>query len=75
MSSPDIPNADQRLRNMEERLTYQQRMIEELNEVVLRHEQRLEHVGREATRLADRLQQLADVSPGNDLPHEKPPHY
>ena len=75
MALPDAPDNDERLHAMEERLTFQQRVIDELNEVVLHHEHRLEQLSREVARFAASLQRLADSSPGEDLPHEKPPHY
>jgi uncharacterized coiled-coil protein SlyX len=75
MALPDTSDNDERLHAMEERLTFQQRVIDELNEVVLHHEHRLEQLSREVARFAASLQRLADSSPGEDLPHEKPPHY
>ena len=75
MALPDAPDNDKRLHAMEERLTFQQRVIDELNDVVLHHEHRLEQLSREVARFAASLQRLADSAPGEDLPHEKPPHY
>lgn len=75
MIPPDGPEAHQRLLAMEERLTFQQRVIDELNGVVLSHDRRLEQLSRELMRVAGSLERLADASPGENLPHEKPPHY
>jgi uncharacterized coiled-coil protein SlyX len=60
---------------MEERLTFQQQAIDDLHEVVLRHEQQLEAMSRELARLTTALGHLAALAQGSDLPHEKPPHY
>jgi uncharacterized coiled-coil protein SlyX len=46
-----------------------------LNAVVIQHDQRLESLKRELSRLGSSLERLADASSGGDLPHEKPPHY
>jgi uncharacterized coiled-coil protein SlyX len=59
---------------LEEKLTFQQRQLDQLNAVVLEqqaelHRLRLEH---------DRLAEVArgwPISSSEDLPHEKPPHY
>ncbi len=75
MIPPDGPEAHQRLLAMEERLTFQQRTIEELNGVVLSHDRRLEQLSRELGRIAGAMGRLADALPGEELPHEKPPHY
>lgn len=75
MILPKIPEDHTRLLAMEERLTFQQRVIDELNEVVLNHDRRLEQLSRELARYAASLERLAAASPGDDLPHEKPPHY
>jgi uncharacterized coiled-coil protein SlyX len=74
MPSPHLPDVDQRLREVEERLSFQQREIEQLNEVILSHEQHLEALRREARQITESLRQLAEF-PGQDLPQEKPPHY
>ncbi len=75
MSAPDVPDDHNRLLAMEERITFLQRSLDELNEVVIQHDQRLENLKRELARLGSSLERLADASSGGDLPHEKPPHY
>ncbi|QEG33466.1 SlyX family protein [Bythopirellula goksoeyrii] len=59
---------------LEERLTFQQRQLDELNEVILLQQAELERQRRELTKLANLAQGLLDRT-GEDLPHEKPPHY
>jgi uncharacterized coiled-coil protein SlyX len=74
--SPDS-EIQQRVRYLEESLCHEQRLLEELNQVVI-------GLRREIDRLEKRLQaaesrvlsvdQRIRQSEG-DLPHEKPPHY
>ena len=75
MSSAECPDDHNRLLAMEERITFLQRSLDELNEVVIQQDQRLESLKRELSRLGSSLERLADASSGGDLPHEKPPHY
>ncbi|BBO36581.1 SlyX family protein [Lacipirellula parvula] len=71
---PDIPDP-QRLTGLEERLTYQQHLIDQLNEVVLSQGRQLERLSREVANYTTAVQRMAQNPPGEDLPHEKPPHY
>lgn len=75
MKSPEGPEALARLQALEERLSFQQRVLDELNEAVLNQDRRLVQLDRELARLRTHVQRLAELSPGEDLPHEKPPHY
>ncbi|TWU29623.1 SlyX family protein [Bythopirellula polymerisocia] len=59
---------------LEEKLTFQQRQFDELNSVVLKQQAELDRQRRELANLARMLQGLMDRT-GEDLPHEKPPHY
>lgn len=74
MNASDPPYDHQRLVALEERLTHQQRLIEQLNDVVVAHERRLDQLGRDLARYASAVERL-EASSGDDLPHEKPPHY
>lgn len=60
---------------LEHKLTFQQRAFEQLNGVVLQQQAELEQVRREIHSLRQMLQGLLDRGVGEDLPHEKPPHY
>jgi uncharacterized coiled-coil protein SlyX len=55
---------------LETRLAFQDREIEKLKEALLEQQKRLERLAA----LCDRLRQKALQPPGEDLPHEKPPH-
>lgn len=75
MTSPELPFDPQRLTDLEERLTYQQHLIDQLNDVVLGQARQLERLGRELANYVTAVERLAQNSQGDDLPHEKPPHY
>lgn len=75
MTSPELPLDPRRITDLEERLTYQQHLIDQLNEVVLGQTKQLERLGRELASYVTAVERLAQHGQGDDLPHEKPPHY
>jgi len=60
---------------LEHKLTFQQQAFDQLNGVVLEQQAELEQLRREMKSLQKLLQGFADRGAGEDLPHEKPPHY
>ena len=60
---------------LEEKLSFQQRALEELNEVVLAQASQLDRQRIELEKCRKLIEQLLDRNGGEDLPHEKPPHY
>jgi SlyX protein len=64
----------ERIVDLEERLTYQQHLIDQLNEVVLTQSREIDRLGRELSGYVTAVERLAESVQG-DLPHEKPPHY
>ena len=60
---------------LEEKLMFQQRALDELNGVVLQQQAELVRLGREMHGLRTVVERLRESSHGEDLPHEKPPHY
>ena len=60
---------------LEHKLTFQQLAFDQLNGVVLEQQAELESLRRELKSLRLSLNGLADRGAGEDLPHEKPPHY
>ncbi len=60
---------------LEEKLMFQQRALEELNGVVLRQQADLDRLDRELQNLRTLVQAWGEHGTGEDLPHEKPPHY
>jgi uncharacterized coiled-coil protein SlyX len=76
-TTPDnVPSDEsrQRLALLEEKLTYQQRQLEELNAVVISQQEELGLLRREVARLGGAVQNLTAAGT-EDLPHERPPHY
>ena len=62
---------DARIIELEIRFTHQQRMIEELSDVVADQGRTIDRVTKELTGLRMRLAELAEEEPSN----EPPPHY
>ena len=69
------PQHDSRVTEFEERLTFQQRTLDDLNEVVLRQQEELEQLRGELKDLRSEVQRAIDLSNADPLPDEKPPHY
>jgi SlyX protein len=59
---------------LEEKLLFQQRELDQLNSVILEQQAELERLRREVTQLTASIRSVLERS-GDDLPHEKPPHY
>ena len=76
MNDESSPNdIASQVRVLEEKLMFQQRMLDKLNEVVLAQQAELDRQQRELTSCRNTIEGLQDSRPGEDLPHEKPPHY
>lgn len=68
---------DERLINIEEKITFQEDLIEELNKTVFQQQQKLERLERMYVALAGQVRAIAE-SGGEDnksLDNERPPHY
>ena len=70
---PPAPD-DARLVVLEERLMFQQQLIDKLSDAVLEQRRELDGVRREQAQFRGALERL-QLGGGEDLPHEKPPHY
>ena len=64
-----------KLIDFEQQLAFQQRAHEELNAVVLEQQASLEQARQEIEKLKQLVRQLNEQGLGEDLPHERPPHY
>jgi uncharacterized coiled-coil protein SlyX len=73
MNPSESENA--RLVGLEERLTFQQRQIDELQAVVLEHRRQLDSLARAWSQCREGLESLRQSGAGENVPHEKPPHY
>lgn len=68
------PNEHDRIVQLEELYAHQQRLIQELNEVIVAMRGDVDRLATENLRLQNQIRQISTVA-GDDLPHEKPPHY
>lgn len=59
---------------LEELYSHQQRIVQELNEVLVRMQADIDRLTSENNRLREQLRNVVETA-GDDLPHEKPPHY
>jgi len=66
---------EERLIELEIRCTHQDRMLEELNEIVCRQEQALERLEREFAVLSEQLKQFQPSLNATIEEDEAPPHY
>jgi len=60
---------------LQAQLLFQQRLLDQLNNVVLEQQAVLDRFRRDLETLRAMVQRLAEHGQGEDLPHEKPPHY
>ena len=74
MTMPEPPLDPRRITDLEERLTHQEHLIDQLNDVVLGQARQLERLSRELANYVSAVERLSAAAEG-DLPHEKPPHY
>lgn len=70
-----LPDSLSRIDKLEEQLAFQQRELEQLNEVVTLQQSELSEMRLHWTRCRMELDRLRESGFGDELPHEKPPHY
>mgnify|MGYP003490478011 CR=1 FL=1 len=77
LSNDSQSNQASRLTELEMALAYQQRLCEQLNEIVTAHSQELLGLRRLVAELQGRVKDLREQrkEPQADLLDEKPPHY
>ncbi|HUW49937.1 MAG TPA: SlyX family protein [Sulfuricella sp.] len=67
---------DNRLVNIEIKLTQQEDAVEELNKVICEQQKRVEQLEAICAALIDHVKGLSEaVGEGNNAPNETPPHY
>lgn len=64
-----------RLISIEEKLTFQEDQIEELNKTVFRQQQKLDLLEAFCKELAGRVRSLAEAGNEKGAANERPPHY
>ena len=68
----EAAGVDNRLRALEEQAAYQQQMLDQFHDVLLRQQGEIDKLAGAQAAVRSALDRL---SAGEDLPHEKPPHY
>lgn len=68
----ELAGVNDRLLALEEQAAFQQQMLDQFHEVLLRQQGDLDKLAGAQAALRAGLDRL---SAGEDLPHEKPPHY
>lgn len=66
---------DERLIALEEKITYQEDLIEELNKTVFQQQQKLEQLEMFCKELASRIRGLSETTGSGPSANERPPHY
>lgn len=66
---------DERLIDIETRITFQEDQIEELNKTVYRQQQELEQLEAFCKELASRIRALSEAGATGATVNERPPHY
>ena len=73
------PETTARLEEIESRFAYQEQMLDELNDIIVRQQGQIDQLEALSRHLLEKLRELdanEDSSgDGNDLLQEKPPHY
>ena len=69
------PVAAEKLIDLEEKLMFQQRAIDDLNGVILQQQSEINRLQSELQANRKLIEDLTEQALGKDLPHEKPPHY
>ena len=66
---------EERLVNIEAKITFQEDLIEELNKTVYQQQQKLDRLEAACESLARHIQSLAEAGNENKPANERPPHY
>ncbi len=67
--------SEDRLAEIEIKLTYQEDLVQELNTLVYRQQKRIDHLERLCEALLDQVRGLSESAPQRSLRDELPPHY
>jgi SlyX protein len=67
---------EERLTDLETRITYQEDLIETLNKTIYQQQQQIDRLAATCEALARHIQSLAEAGPGSSATaNERPPHY
>jgi len=78
MPSPDpdaVSDLEQRLMDLEIRITHQEATLETLNNVIVRQQQLIDRLSDELSSTRKRINELDTPSDGSSQPEPPPPHY
>ena len=68
--------SDERITELEMKLTFQENTVDELNKVIYNQQQQIDRLRKELNSLKDQFKSLMDSGPGYNAADEKPPpHY
>ena len=68
--------SDERITELEMKLTFQENTVDELNKVIYNQQQQIDRLRKELNSLKDQFKSLMDSGPGHNAADEKPPpHY
>lgn len=69
---PETPDAEARLLKLEEKVAYQDKLVADLNDVVVALHRRVDEL---RTRLDGAERTMRQELEGREIPNERPPHY
>ena len=69
---PETPGAEARLLKLEEKVAYQDKLVADLNDVVVALHRRVDEL---RARLDGAERTMRQELEGREMPNEKPPHY
>lgn len=67
--------SEERLAEIEIKLTYQEDLVQELNTLIYQQQKRIEQLERLCEALLDQVRGLSESAPQRSLRDELPPHY
>ncbi|MDD2914215.1 MAG: SlyX family protein [Gallionella sp.] len=67
--------SEERIVNIEAKITYQEDLIEELNKTVYQQQKRLDRLETAYATLVRQIESMAEAGSGGMPAHERPPHY
>ena len=75
MSQPSDKSPESQVQHLQEQVAFQQRTIDQLHAEMLAQQAELASIKADVGQLTAMLRRMMDEGWGEDLPHEKPPHY
>ncbi|TFW25765.1 SlyX family protein [Duganella callida] len=70
-----MKNTEDRFMDIEIKVAYQEDLVEALNQRIHEQQQQIDKLEQLCLSLAQHVRNLSQNNSGNQLPHERPPHY